>query len=188
MGRLIYSMRVSLDGFIAGPGGEIAVPPPDEEEHRFHNDQARELGAHLCGRRMYEVLSYWDTFAAENPTADEYLLEFARIWKRTPKYVFSTTLEKVGENATLVTDDVAEKVAALKRETEGDLAVGGAGLAASLIELGLVDEYRPVVGPVVAGGGTAYLPGGPELDLRLLETREFASGAVYLRYGTLGSA
>lgn len=182
MGKLIYSIGVSLDGFIAGPDGEIAVPPPGEELHRFHNEQARELEAHLCGRRMYEVMSYWDTFADENPSAPEHELEWARIWEDTPKFVFSTTLEGVGDNATLVRGDVAEQVAALKERTEGDLAVGGAGLASPLIELGLIDEYRPVVHPVIVGGGTAYLPPGVRLDLRLLETRTFGSGAVYLRY------
>jgi dihydrofolate reductase len=187
MGKLIYSMGVSLDGFIAGPDGEIAVSEPDEELHRFHNDQERELGAHLCGRRMYEVLSYWDTFADENPSADEHLLEFAHIWENTPKYVFSTSLKEVGPNATLVTGNVADEVAALKRQTDGDLAVGGAGLAGSLIELGLVDEYGPVVHPVVVGGGTPYLPRDVRLELRLLETRTFGGGAVYMRYGA-GSA
>jgi dihydrofolate reductase len=183
MGKLIYSMGVSLDGFIAGPDGEIAVPPPDEDLHRFHNEQARELGAHLCGRRMYEVLSYWDTYADENPSGPEHMLEFAHIWKQTPKFVFSTTLEELGDNATLVTGDLADGVAALKQQTEADLAVGGAGLASSLIALGLVDEYGPVVHPVVVGGGTAYLPPDVRLDLRLLETRTFGSGVVYMRYG-----
>jgi dihydrofolate reductase len=182
MSNLIYSMGVSLDGFIAGPGGEIAVPPPDEELHRFHNEQARELGAHLCGRRMYEVLSYWDTFADENPSAPEHELDFAEIWRRTPKLVFSTTLEEVGDNATLVTGDLADGVTALKEQTEGDLAVGGAGLASSLIALGLIDEYRPFIHPVVVGGGTAYLPPAVRLELRLLEARSFGSGTVYLRY------
>ena len=182
MSKLIYSMGVSLDGFIAGPEGEIAVPPPDEELHRFHNEQARELGAHLCGRRMYEVLSYWDTFADENPSAPEHELDFAEIWKRTPKFVFSTTLEEVGDNATLVTGDLADGVAALKEQTEGDLAVGGAGLASSLIALGLIDEYRPFIHPVVVGGGTAYFPPAVRLELRLLEARSFGSGTVYLRY------
>jgi hypothetical protein len=87
MRRLTYSMGVSLDGFIAGPGGEIAVPPPDEELHRFHNQQTRELGGHLMGRRLYEVMSYWDTFAEENPSAADHGLEFARIWKETPNFV-----------------------------------------------------------------------------------------------------
>jgi dihydrofolate reductase len=188
MGKLIYSMNVSLDGFIADQDGEIAVPPPDEELHRFHNDQVRELGAHLCGRRLYEVMAVWDTYADENPSGPEHMLDFADVWKRVPKYVFSTTLEQVGPNATLVTGEVGERVATLKRELDGTVAVGGAGLAASLIELDLVDEYRPVICPVTVGGGTSYLPRDTRLDLRLLETREFASGAVYLRYGTLGSA
>src|SRR5207302_11463176 len=96
--NVIYSMRVSLDGIIAGPDGAIDWSAPDEELHRFHNQQARELGAHLCGRRLYEEMTYWET-AEENPSAAEYELEFARIWKRLPKIVFSRTLERVEGNA-----------------------------------------------------------------------------------------
>src|SRR4029453_12134837 len=132
MAKVIYSMGVSLDGYIAGPGGEIAVPAPDEEVHRFHNQQARELGVHLCGRRLYEVLAYWDDFAEQNPSAPEHALEFARIWAQTPKVVFSRTLERVGPNARLATGDIGEEVASLKRQSEGDVAGGGAGLAAGL--------------------------------------------------------
>ena len=113
MGKVIYSMGVSLDGFIAGPGGEIAVVP-DEELHRFHNEQAREVGVHLYGRRLYQVMSVWETYAEENPSAPEHELEFARIWKATPKVVFSRTLEKVEGNATLAKGDAAETVADLK--------------------------------------------------------------------------
>jgi dihydrofolate reductase len=186
MAKVIYSMGVSLDGYIAGPGGEIAVPPPDEELHRFHNQQSRELGVHLCGRRLYEVLAYWDDFAEQNPSAPEHELEFARIWAQTPKVVFSRTLERVGPNARLATGDIGEEVASLKRQSDGDLAVGGAGLASELTELGLIDEYRPLVHPVVAGGGTAYLPPLNEsIELRLIETRRFGSGVVYLRYERL---
>ena len=186
MAKVIYSMGVSLDGYIAGPGGEIAVPPPDEELHRFHNQQSRELGVHLCGRRLYEVLAYWDDFAEQNPSAPEHELEFARIWAQTPKVVFSRTLERVGPNARLATGDIGEEVASLKRQSEGDVAVGGAGLAPSLMELDLIDEYGPFVHPVVAGGGTAYLPPLNEsIELRLIETRRFGSGVVYLRYERL---
>jgi dihydrofolate reductase len=182
MRKIIYSMGVSLDGFIAGPGGEIAVPAPDEELHRFYNHQMSEIGAHLMGRRLYEVMSYWDTFAEENPSAPEHELEFARIWEETPKVVFSRTLEKV-EGAKLVRDGVAEVVAELKQQPGGDVAVGGAGLASSLMELGLVDEYRPLVYPVLAGGGTPFFPPSDEkIDLRLVETRTFSSGVVDLRY------
>jgi dihydrofolate reductase len=183
MRKVIYSMGVSLDGFIAGPGGEIAVPPPDEELHRFHNRQTSELGAHLMGRRLYEVMTYWDTFAEENPSAAEHELEFARIWKETPKVVFSRTLEKVEGDTRLVRDGVAEVVAELKQQPGGDLAVGGAGLASSLMELDLIDEYRPFVYPVLTGGGTAFFPPLDEkIDLRLVETRTFSSGVVDLCY------
>lgn len=113
MRDLIYSMGVSLDGFIAGRDGEIDWSAPDGELHRFHNEQTRELGAHLCGRRLYEEMLYWET-AGENGAAPEHELEFARIWRNTPKIVFSTTLEKVEGNARLAGDGVAEEVAALK--------------------------------------------------------------------------
>lgn len=182
MRKLIYSMGVSLDGFIAGPGGEFDWSAPDEELHRFHNDQVRALGGHLLGRKLYEVMVYWET-AAENPSLAAYELEFARIWKELPKVVFSTTLERVEGNARLVRDDIAEEVAALKAQPGKDLAVGGAGLAAPLIELGLVDEYRPFVYPVVVGAGTPFLPALDErIDLELVETRTFASRVVHLRY------
>jgi dihydrofolate reductase len=182
MRKVIYSMGVSLDGFIAGPDGEIDWSAPDEELHRFHNKQTRELGAHLCGRRLYEVMVYWET-ADENPSAAEYELEFARIWKDLPKVVFSKTLEEVAGNARLVRDGVAEEVARLKEQPGKDLAVGGAGLAATLIELGLVDEFRPFVYPVVLGGGTPFFPALDEkIALELVETRTFGSRVVYMRY------
>jgi dihydrofolate reductase len=182
MRKLIYSMGVSLDGFIAGPDGEIDWSAPDEELHRFHNQQTRETGAHLYGRRLYEVMRYWET-AEENPSAPEHELEFARIWKDTPKIVFSKTLEKVEGNARLVRDSVAEEVAKLKAQPGKDLAVGGAGLASTFIKLGLIDEYRLFVSPVVLGGGTPYFPALDErINLELVETRTFGSRVVYVRY------
>ena len=182
MRKLIYSMGVSLDGFIAGRNGEIDWGAPDEELHRFHNQQVREIGAHLCGRRLYETMVYWET-ADENPSATEYELEFARIWQNLPKIVFSKTLEKVEGNARLVRDGVVEEVAKLNAQPGKDLAVGGAGLASTLIELGLVDEYRLFVSPVVLGGGTPFFPALEErIDLELAETRTFGSRVVYVRY------
>jgi dihydrofolate reductase len=183
MRKLIYSMAVSLDGFIAGPDGDIGLLAPDEELHRFHNEQARETGVHLYGRRLYEAMTYWETAAEENPSAPEHELEFARIWKETPKAVFSTTLERVEGNSRLVRDDVVEEVRRLKQQPGKDIAVGGAGLASTFIPLGLIDEYRPFVHPVVLGGGTPYLPPLDErINLRLVETRTFGMGVVYLRY------
>jgi dihydrofolate reductase len=182
MRKLIYSMGVSLDGFIAGPNGEIDWSAPDEELHRFHNQQTREMGAHLCGRRLYEVMLFWET-ADQNPSAPEHELEFARIWKNMPKIVFSKTLEKVEGNARLVRDGVVEEVAKLKEQPGKDLAVGGAGLASTFIKLGLIDEYRLFVSPVVLGGGTPYFPALDErMNLELVETQTFGSRVVYVRY------
>jgi dihydrofolate reductase len=182
MRRLIYSMGVSLDGFTAGRDGEIDWGAPDEELHRFHNQQTREIGAHLCGRRLYETMVYWET-ADANPSAAEHELEFARIWKGIPKIVFSKTLTSVEGNARLVRNGVADEVAKLKDQPGKDLAVGGAGLASGLIRLNLVDEYRLFVSPVVLGGGTPYFPPLDErIDLELVETRTFGSRVVYVRY------
>ncbi len=182
MRKLIYSMGVSLDGFVAGPDGQIDWSAPDEELHRFHNQQTREIGVHLCGRRLYEEMSYWET-AEENPSLPEAELEFARIWKDTPKIVFSKTLEKVEGNATLARTGVAEEVAKLREQPGKDLSVGGAGLASTLMKLGLIDEYRLFVSPVVLGGGTPYFPAlDDRINLELVETRTFGSRVVYVRY------
>jgi dihydrofolate reductase len=180
MRKLIYSMGVSLDGFIAGPGGELDWSAPDEELHRFHNQQTREVGVVLLGRRLYEEMLFWET-ADERPSAAEYELEFARIWKATPKVVFSRTLRAVEGNATLVSEGAAEEVARLKEQPGKDLAVGGAGLASTLIDL--IDEYRLFISPVVLGSGTPYFPALDErIGLGLVETRTFGSRVVYVRY------
>jgi dihydrofolate reductase len=180
--KLIYSMGVSLDGFIAGPGGEIDWSAPDEERHRFHNEQTRDTGAVLSGRRLYEEMRYWDT-ADEQPSISEHEHEFAQIWQDTPKVVFSTTLEKVEGNARLATDSPAVELARLKDQPGKDLSVGGAGLASTFVKLDLVDEYRLFVSPVVLGGGTPYFPALDErINLELVETRTFGSRVVYLRY------
>ena len=182
MRKVIYSMGVSLDGFVAGPDGEIDWSAPDEELHRFHNQQTRETGAHFCGRRLYEVMAYWDT-ADENASLPEHELEFARIWKKLPKIVFSKTLEKVEGNARLATGGVADEVAKLKEQPGKDLAVGGAGLASTLMRLGLIDEYRLFISPVILGGGTPYFPALDErINLELVETQTFGSRVVYVRY------
>ena len=182
MRKVIYSMTVSLDGFIAGPDGDISWSPPDEELHWFHNEQVREIGTHLLGRRLYETMVFWET-ADQNPSASEVMLDFARIWKALPKIVFSRTLEKVEGNARLLRDNVAGEVAKLKQQPGRDLAVGGAGLASTCIKLGLIDEYRLFVSPVVLGGGTLYVPAlDDRINLELVETQTFGSRVVYVRY------
>jgi dihydrofolate reductase len=184
MRRLIYSMTVSLDGFIAGPRGEIDWSAPDPELHRFHNHRVAEHGAYFCGRRLYEEMRYWDT-AEEDPNLPDAGREFAPIWKALPKIVVSTTLERVEGNARLIRDGVAEEVARLKAQPGQDLGVGGAGLASTLIRAGLVDEFQLFVSPVVLGGGTPFFPAVEDrLSLELAETRTFGSRVVYLRYRT----
>jgi dihydrofolate reductase len=182
MRKLGYSMSVSLDGFIAGPNGEIDWSVPDAELHRFHNERVRSAGTQLLGRRLYETMLYWET-VEENPSSDEVELEFARIWRPLPKVVFSRTLSEVEGNARLLKDGAVEEVTRLKEEPGGDLEVGGATLAATLIEAGLVDDFHLFVIPIVLGGGTPYFPPlERRIELELVETREFAAPAVYLHY------
>jgi dihydrofolate reductase len=173
--KLIYSMSVSLDGYIKGPDGTFDWSMPTEEEHRIHNRRVGELSAHLCGRRLYETMRFWDTPEATS-SEDPVMREFAAIWQALPKIVFSRTLTSVeGRNWRLATRDVEAELA----ELDGDVEVGGAGLAAECARRGLIDEYRPFIKPVLVGGGTPYY--AAPADLRLLESRTFGDGTVYLR-------
>jgi dihydrofolate reductase len=182
MRTLVYSMSVSLDGFIAGPDGDISWTAPDAEQMRFHNDQVRQVTAELMGRGLYEDMLVWET--SEGAPADPDSLEFGPIWRAIPKIVFSTTLQQVRGHARLAAGDLASEVAQLRKQPgEGIVSVGGAGLAASLITLDLIDEYRLLVRPVMVGSGTPYFPPRHrQVALKLLETRTFSSGVVYLRY------
>jgi dihydrofolate reductase len=178
---VIYSMSVSLDGFIAGPDGDIGFTAPDQERMEFHVQQTRGIGTELMGRGLYEDMLVWED--AETTMSGALELEFARIWKAIPKVVFSTTLEQVQGNARLASDDAADEVARLREAPgEGVVSVGGAGLASTLIKLDLIDEYRLFVIPVVLGRGTPYFPPlDRAIELELLETRTFGSRVVYLR-------
>jgi dihydrofolate reductase len=181
MRKLIYSMTVSLDGYIAGPDGSIDWSVPDEELFRLHHRQVQEIGVHLCGRRLYETMVYWET-AEESPLVAEHA-EFAQTWKALRKVVFSTTLESVMGNTRLARDGVGEEVARLKEQPGKDIAVGGAGLARACMKLGLIDEWRLFVSPVLLGDGTPYFPTLDEkVSLELVETKTLGSRVVYLRY------
>jgi dihydrofolate reductase len=183
MRNVIHSMGVSADGYIAGPDGTFDWAAPDDELHRFHNEQTRELGAHFLGRRLYETMVPWET-ADQDPNLGATGREFAGIWQALPKIVFSTTLATVeGANARLATASIADEVARLRDQPGKDLAVGGAELAGAFARLGLVDEYRLFVSPVIVGGGTPFFPPLDErIDLELVETRGFGKGVTYLRY------
>jgi len=182
MRKVIYSTMVSLDGFIEGPGQNLDWHIIDEELHTFINDQQREIDTYLFGRRMYEVMVYWDTADAD-PSNPQYVLEFARIWKNIHKIVFSKTLEHVQGNAALSRGNIVEEIAKLKAEPGKDMSVGGATIAAALRQHGLIDEYQLFVHPVVLGSGTPMFPSSNNtINLRLVETRRFNSGVVLLRY------
>jgi dihydrofolate reductase len=185
MPKLIYSMTVSLDGYIADPAGEINWTAPDDELFRFHCEQTRELGVHLMGRGLYEAMLYWET-AEEDPSLSELYREFARIWKPIPKVVFSKTLERVEGNATLLKEGVVDEAAKLKQQPGKDIAVGGAGLASALHRAGAIDDYRLFISPVVLGGGTAFFPGGGDrVQLELVESHTFSSRVIYVHYRRL---
>jgi len=189
MGRLVYSMSVSLDGFVETPIRSLDWVLIDEELHSFFNNEAREMSAFLYGRRLYQLMiDYWPT-AETDPSATPAMLEFARIWKDKPKIVFSKTLERVGWNSRLVSDDAEAEVTRLKAQPGFEMDVGGPTTASTFMRLGLIDEYRLFVHPVILGAGTPFFPAlDDRVALKLLETRAFGSGVVYLRYETASRA
>ncbi len=179
---LIYSMSVSVDGFIADREGSFGWSAPDEELFRFHTALVGELGGCLLGRRLYETMLVWETDPSLRD--DEDGAAFADVWCVIPKVVFSRTLDSVQGNARLAEASLAEEVAAALDATDKDVEIGGAGLAAAAIDLGLVDELRMFRNPIIVGGGTPFLPPVTEdLPLYLIETRTFGSRVIYERYG-----
>jgi dihydrofolate reductase len=183
MRKVILMMSVSVDGFIEGPNREIDWHLVDEELHSHFNDVLSAMGAFLSGRVTYELMAaYWPT-ADQDPSSPASIVEFARIWRDKPKVVYSKTLERADWNTAVVREVVPEEVAALKAEPGGDLALGGADVAAEFVRHGLVDEYRIYVHPVVIGRGKAlFPPSDAKLSLRLAETRAFGNGVVLLHY------
>jgi len=184
MVKLLYATISSLDGYVADENGKFDWAEPDEEVHTFVNDLERSAGTHLYGRRLYEVLVAWETMD-ERPDQPQVILDFAEIWQAADKIVYSRTLEAVSSARTRIEREFdPEAVRKLKATSEHDLLIGGPELAAHAIGAGLVDEYHLFLAPVVVGGGKRALPDGVRVDLELLDERRFASGFVYLRYGT----
>jgi dihydrofolate reductase len=183
MRSVTYSMGASLDGYVVGPDGTFDWAPPDPEVFRFWIEEIRGVGVHLMGRRLYETMLYWET-ADQDPSLDDAEREWAALWKPLPKVVFSTTLSEVQGNARLASGGLAAEIERLRAEPgEGEIAIGGATLAAQAAALDLIDEYRPMVYPVLVGGGIPFFPRQERrVDLELVETRPFGSSVVYLRY------
>jgi dihydrofolate reductase len=182
MARLIYSMITSLDGYVADKDGNFDWAAPDAEVHTFVNDLERPVGAYLYGRRMYEVMAYWET-AHTHTGQPSYTLDFARIWQAADKIVYSTTLATLSSARTRIERDFdPDAVRRMKALADRDISVGGPDLAAQAIKAGLVDEYHLLITPIVVGGGKQALPDGVRLKLELLDERHFGSGVVHLHY------
>src|SRR3989440_10786897 len=187
MGKLIYSMLISLDGYIEDEHGRFGWgAPEDEEVHSYINALASSVGTYLYGRRMYETMVYWET---AHTLADQppFMRDFAEIWRAADKIVYSKTLEAASSARTRIERDFdPEAVRRMKASAERDISVGGPDLAAQAIRAGLVDELHLFVTPVVVGGGKPSLPDGVRLELELVDERRFGSGVVYLQYRAPG--
>ena len=183
MRSVTYSMGMSLDGYIVGPDGTFDWTSPEEEVFRFWIEEIRGVGVHLMGRRLYETMLYWET-ADQDPSLGADELEWAALWKPLPKVVFSNTLSAVEGNARLASGGIAEEIERSRAEPgDGEIAIGGATLAAEAAARDLIDEYRAMVYPVLVGGGIPFFPEHERrVDLELVETRTFSSRVVYLRY------
>ncbi|MFF2344585.1 dihydrofolate reductase family protein [Pseudarthrobacter sp. NPDC058119] len=181
MAKLIYSAIMSLDGYTADADGNFNWSAPDEEIHAFVNDLERDVGTYLLGRRMYEVMSVWETM----DTQDEppVIQDYARIWQGADKVVYSTTLDTPTTSKTRLEQQfVPETVRDLKKHSDRDISIGGPTLAAHALKAGLVDECQLFINPVAVGGGLRFLPDGLKAQLELVDQRRFGNGVVYLRY------
>ncbi|QCU79158.1 deaminase [Citricoccus sp. SGAir0253] len=182
MGRLVYSVIASLDGFIADEAGDFSWAEPDAEVHQYANDELAGVAVHLYGRRTYELMTAWehDTELIEGHPVTA---EFARVWQEADKVVYSSTLDEVSTRRTTLRRHFDPAVVRrLKEEADGDLLIGGPTLAAQALRAGLVDEVSQVLLPIVIGGGLAVFPAGLRMDLELVAERRFAGGAVALRH------
>jgi dihydrofolate reductase len=182
MRSVTYSLGMSLDGYVVDPDGSFDWAAPDEEVFRVATDEVRGVGVHLLGRRLYETMQHWET--VDEATLDDRELEFAAMWNRLPKVVFSTTLAEVQDPARLASGSLAEEIERLRAEPgDGDIAIGGATLAAQAAGAGLIDEYRLRVHPVLLGGGIPFFARNERReDLELVESRTIGSMVQYLRY------
>jgi dihydrofolate reductase len=181
MAKLIYSAIASLDGYVADRDGNFQWAAPDEELHAFVNDLERPIGTHLYGRRMYDVMVFWETI--DTDPEPPVMRDFAQIWRAADKVVYSGTLAQVSSARTRLEREFdPEAVRAMKASAASDISVGGPELAGHAIRAGLVDEYHLFLTPILVGGGTAALPDDVRVGLELVEERRFASGVVYLHY------
>lgn len=181
MASLIYSMLMSLDGYVADTIGKFTWAEPDEEVHTFFNQLERPVGTYLYGRRMYEVMSAWETYGTSDQPA--FIRDFACIWGAAEKIVFSRSLATVTTARTRIERDFkADAIREMKSAAKQDITIGGPHLAAEAFKAGLVDVCHFFVAPVIVGGGTSAFPAGVRLRLSLQGERRFGNGMAYLQY------
>lgn len=183
MSKLIYSMIASLDGYVANESGDFSWAEPDVSVHSFINDLERSVGTYLLGRRMYEVMSWWET-AGDLSDMPPYMRDFANLWRAADKVVYSATLAEVSSARTRIEREFdAVAVARMKAESKRDISIGGPTLASAAIAAGLVDEFQLFIAPVIVGGGFRVFPCGARRGLELIGERTFGNGFAYLSYG-----
>jgi dihydrofolate reductase len=182
---LVYATITSLDGFVADESGRFDWAMPDEELHGYVNDRERGVGTYLYGRRLFEVMRYWET-ADQDPSLSDVELDYTRVWQGADKVVYSRTLDAVDTRRTRLERDFdPAAVRALVDAADRDVSVGGPGLAAHALRAGIVDQVHQYLHPVVVGGGTPHLPPGTHLDLELVDVHRFGSGVVHLHHRVL---
>lgn len=188
MGKLIYAITTSLDGYVADKNGNFDWAMPSEEVHAYFNDIVRNVGTSLLGRNMYEVMKVWDEIPTEGVGGpmdgpSQAMNDYAKLWAESQKIVYSTTLTDIETaNTTLERSIDVEAVRKLVLESDEDFDIGGPHLAAQAIKAGIVDEYHQIIAPVIVGGGNHWLPQDVQVDLELVDVRKFENGFVHLQY------
>jgi dihydrofolate reductase len=181
MGKLVYFITTSLDGFVADQNGNFDWAMPSEEVHAFVNDIVRNVGTFLFGSKMYQVMRAWESMP-EDPTSQA-VNDFASIWKGAKKIVYSTTLTELSiANASVERSFDPRNVQKLIAASDKDFGIGGPNLAGQAIKAGLVDEYHQIIAPVIIGGGNPWLPKDAKLNLKLTAVHQFQNGFVHLQY------
>src|SRR5579863_6248615 len=178
MAKFVFGMSQSLDGYVGGVTGDLVLPEPDLKLFRHFTEWVRNLSGSVYGRRLYELMRYWDE---DHPEWGAEQRDFAAAWRNQPKWVVSRSLKSVGPNATLVEDDIEAVIRGLKAQLVGEIEVGGPDLARSLTDLGLIDEYRLYFRPVVLGRDKPFFA-GPRPPLRLVASDLISEDAIRLTY------
>ena len=188
MGKLIYLITTSLDGYVADDNGNFDWAMPSEEVHTFVNDTVRNVGTSLLGRKMYDVMKVWETIptigvAGHMDGPSEAMNDYAKIWRASRKIIFSSTLSDVKiANATLERSFDPANIRKLVAASDKDIDIGGPHLAVEAIKAGIIDEYHQIVAPVIVGSGNPWLPKDVKFNLKLADLRKFENGFVHLQY------